>query len=244
MKLFRGASAVELMVVRVEPGEDLAPTLQQALGEMELAAAVVVSASGTLERFHLESVAAMTYPPAIYPVDKNGPATIAAAQGIVTAGKMELLLTLVRRDDLYAGIAGPGCPVLHSAEIVLLRAGNTRWNYTAHPTTGMPLFEAVTSAAGAPAAPAVPPQVILVGRPVDLAATALVPADLIRQHGALPVARTGDTIVVAMADPANPFAIDAIRDITKLRVHPVPVPGRELAIAIQQALAALSGSGR
>ena len=65
---------------------------------------------------------------------------------------------------------------------------------------------------------------------------ALVPASLIRRHHALPVARTADTVVVAMADPNNPFAIDDFRAATGLRVQPVAVPPQELLRAIDLAL--------
>jgi type IV pilus assembly protein PilB len=75
------------------------------------------------------------------------------------------------------------------------------------------------------------------GRPVDVAAIALVPAALIRKHRALPVARTADTLVVAMPDPNDPFAIDDFRAATGLRVQPVAVPPAELMRAIEQLVA-------
>src|SRR5205085_2872692 len=135
---------------------------------------------------------------------------------------------LSRRNEIFCGQVMPGTVVLHSAEFVVLRAGGMRWAFPPAPETGVPALQAVAPLGAAP--------VTLLGRPVDVSAVALVPAAMIRRHQALPVARTADTLVVAMADPNNPFAIDDFRAATGLRVQPVAVPPQELLRAIEVAL--------
>jgi type IV pilus assembly protein PilB len=77
---------------------------------------------------------------------------------------------------------------------------------------------------------------MLLGRPVDPNAIAAIPRALIQKHGCLPVAKTADTLVVAMTDPNNPFAIDDLRQACGLRIQTVAVPARDLMPALQQLL--------
>ena len=230
MHYFRGATAVEVIAVRIDAGEDLLAQLSKVVSELQLAAGAILSGSGTLEHFHLELPANLMWPPTVYAVEKGGPGQIISAQGHIVNGEAELYLTVARRDDLYAGKVMSGTRVLHTAELTLLRAGNTRWTRVAHPQTGVPLLQATS------AAPAAPSQIMLMGRPIDMAAIALVPPALLRQHGCLPVARSGETLVVAMTDPNNPFAIDDLRQATGLRIQTVAVPARELVPVLQAVL--------
>jgi type IV pilus assembly protein PilB len=55
--------------------------------------------------------------------------------------------------------------------------------------------------------------------PVDAASVALVPAAVCRRHTALPIGREDGKLLVAMADPANVFAVDDIRSLTGLEVR-------------------------
>lgn len=228
MQFFRGATAVEVIAVRVDAGEDLLASLNQVVADCQVAAGSVISGCGTLEQIRLEVPANLLWPPVAYAVEKQGPGQIISAQGHVASGQAELYLSVARRNEVHAGKVMPGNKVLHTVELALLRAGNTRWQRTGHPQTGVPLLQA-----GAPAAP---PNVTLMGRPIDPNALALVTPALIRKHSCLPVARSADTLVVAMTDPNNPFAIDALREATGLRIQAVGVPARELMPAIQHVL--------
>jgi type IV pilus assembly protein PilB len=67
----------------------------------------------------------------------------------------------------------------------------------------------------------------------------LVPEDVARKHNVLPLRRMGDTLTVAMANPANMSAIDDLRFITGHKVEPVVVP----EIAISAAIEGYYGSG-
>lgn len=227
MKVFRGATAVEIIAVRLDAGDDIADCLGRVAGDLQLAAGVVLAGSGTLARIALETPATETWPPAVYPTEKSGPGQILAAQGLVAAETVQVGVTVARRGELFGGTVIPGCRVLHAAEFVILRAGGARWGYAPSAATGVPLLE-VALPPGAEA-------ITLLGRPVDAGAVALVPAALIRRHQALPVARTGDTLVVAMADPNNPFALDDFRAATRLRIQAVAVPPAELLGAIERA---------
>lgn len=233
MQYFRGATAVEIIAVRIDAGEDLLESINRVVSETQVAAGAILSGCGSLEHFGLEVSANMNWPPAVYAQEKQGPADVISAGGHIANGYPELYLTVAKRNEVFAGKVMPGCKVLHFAELSILRAGNTRWTRVGHPQTGAPLLQAQTQAAGAAAAPA---GLSIMGRPIDMGAVALVSKELMRRHGVLPVARSGETLVVAMTDPNNPFAIDDLRQATGLRIQPVAVAGQDLMPALQQVL--------
>lgn len=229
MQCFRGATAVEVIAVRVDAGEELLAALGQAVSELQLVAGAILTGCGTLEHIHLEVPANVCWPPTVYAIEKAGPGEIISAQGHIVTGGFELQLTVARRNEVHAGKVMSGTRVLHAAEFTILRAGNTRWGRVPHPQTGVPLLQAA-----APPTAAAP--ITLMGRPIDMNAVALVPQMLLRKHTCIPVARSGDTLVVAMSDPNNPFALDDLRQATGLRIQGVAVTAAELVPAIQRLL--------
>ena len=72
----------------------------------------------------------------------------------------------------------------------------------------------------------------LTDHPVDATAVTLVPANVCRRHTALPIGREDGRLLVAMADPANVFAIDDIRSITGLEVRALVATRADVLAAI------------
>ncbi len=70
--------------------------------------------------------------------------------------------------------------------------------------------------------------------PIDASAASLVPDAVSRRHNALPIAYDEGRLVVAMADPANVFAMDDIRSITGLEVKPVVATKADVLNAINR----------
>jgi type IV pilus assembly protein PilB len=69
---------------------------------------------------------------------------------------------------------------------------------------------------------------------VDTSAVVLVPAAVCRRHTALPIGREDGRLLVAMADPANVFAIDDIRSITGLEVRALVATRADVMAAISR----------
>ena len=78
MQVFRGATAMEVLSVRVDAGEDLLQSLNKAVSETQLAAGAVVSGCGDLEHLRLEVPANVNWPPTAYAIEKQGPGLINA----------------------------------------------------------------------------------------------------------------------------------------------------------------------
>jgi type IV pilus assembly protein PilB len=70
--------------------------------------------------------------------------------------------------------------------------------------------------------------------PVDGSAVSRVPDSVCRRHTALPIGYEDGKLVVAMADPANVFAVDDIRSVTGMDVKAVVATKADVAAAINR----------
>jgi type IV pilus assembly protein PilB len=69
---------------------------------------------------------------------------------------------------------------------------------------------------------------------VDGSAIGRVPGSVCRRHSAMPIGFEDGRLLVAMADPANVFAVDDIRSITGMDVKPVVATRADVATAIDR----------
>jgi type IV pilus assembly protein PilB len=69
---------------------------------------------------------------------------------------------------------------------------------------------------------------------IEQATITLVPEQMARRYQVLPVARQGRVLTLAMVDPLNVFAIDAVQQATGLEVHPVVSREQEVLKAINR----------
>ncbi len=76
------------------------------------------------------------------------------------------------------------------------------------------------------------PTVDLSGQELDPEIVKLVPEDVARKYQLIPVSRTGATLVMAMSDPSNIFAIDDIKFLTGYNVEPIVASDEAIKEAI------------
>src|SRR5437867_2513914 len=69
---------------------------------------------------------------------------------------------------------------------------------------------------------------------IDPSAAMLIPGQVARRYRALPMAYEDSRLLVAMADPANLFALDDIRTITGMEVQPVVATAADIEAAIRK----------
>jgi len=56
---------------------------------------------------------------------------------------------------------------------------------------------------------------------IDAAVLKLIPREICEKHQVIPVRRNGPTLIVAMADPSNIYAIDELKFLTQYNIEPV-----------------------
>lgn len=71
-------------------------------------------------------------------------------------------------------------------------------------------------------------------RDVDPSAVSLVPEQVARRHRVIPIEFDDATLVVAMSDPSNVFALDDIRTITGMEIRPVVATASDIETAINK----------
>ncbi|HEY3233111.1 MAG TPA: type II secretion system protein GspE, partial [Polyangiaceae bacterium] len=69
---------------------------------------------------------------------------------------------------------------------------------------------------------------------IDAEVVQLVSREVCEKHRIIPVARSGSSLIVAMADPANPHAIDDIKFLTGCRVEAVTATESAITAAIER----------
>lgn len=77
------------------------------------------------------------------------------------------------------------------------------------------------------------PTVDMSSMEIDPEVVKLIPEDVAKKYQVMPVSRTGSTLVVAMADPANIFAIDDIKFLTGYNVESVVASEAAIKSAIE-----------
>jgi type IV pilus assembly protein PilB len=78
------------------------------------------------------------------------------------------------------------------------------------------------------------PSIDLANFEIDPAVIKIVPGDVARKYGVLPVNKTGATLTIAMGDPTNVFAMDDIKFMTGYNVEPVVASEVALRKAIEK----------
>jgi type IV pilus assembly protein PilB len=78
------------------------------------------------------------------------------------------------------------------------------------------------------------PSINLAELEVDAAVIKIIPADIAQKYQIIPVNRAGSTLIVAMSDPSNIFAVDDIKFMTGYNVEVVVAPEAALKSAIDK----------
>jgi CBS domain-containing protein len=69
---------------------------------------------------------------------------------------------------------------------------------------------------------------------IDPLVATLLPHELARRYRAMPIGERDDKLLVAMSDPANLYALDAIRSVTSREVQPVVATTSDMEQAIDR----------
>jgi type IV pilus assembly protein PilB len=69
---------------------------------------------------------------------------------------------------------------------------------------------------------------------IDASVLKLVPREICEKHQVIPVRRNGPTLIVAMADPSNIYAIDELKFLTQYNIEPVVASEAGLEAALSR----------
>ncbi len=78
------------------------------------------------------------------------------------------------------------------------------------------------------------PSIVLAAYEIEPEVIKLIPRDIVRKHMVVAVNRSGATLIVAMSDPSNIYAIDELKFLTQYNIEPVVASEPAIEDAIQR----------
>ncbi len=78
------------------------------------------------------------------------------------------------------------------------------------------------------------PSINLADFEIDGEVLKVIPKEVVNRHQVIPINRTGNTLIIAMADPSNIYAIDDVKFVSKLNVEVVVASEQAIAEAIEK----------
>jgi type IV pilus assembly protein PilB len=78
------------------------------------------------------------------------------------------------------------------------------------------------------------PAINLADIEIDAAVLKLIPREIAEKHQVVPVRRQGSTLIVAMADPSNIYAIDELKFLTQYNIDPVVASDTAIETALSK----------
>ena len=113
------SSITRMIMIRVDPGEDLLDALQRAVAEHGVENGVFVSGAGSLSSYHFHVVSTAVLPPDNAFIKGEGPFDIVAITGAVLGGRVHAHVTFTDDHRTLGGHLEPGCEVLTFAMVAL-----------------------------------------------------------------------------------------------------------------------------
>lgn len=108
-----------MVMIRVDPGEDLLAALERAVAEHGVQNAVFVSGAGSLRSWHFHVVSSRDLPPENAFAKGETAVDIVAITGFVLGGRVHAHITLTDDTVAFGGHLEPDCEVLTFAMVAL-----------------------------------------------------------------------------------------------------------------------------
>jgi predicted DNA-binding protein with PD1-like motif len=115
----RTASIRRLVMVRLNPGEDILQMLRQAVEENHIQQGLILSGLGSLNRYRVHVVKTTAMPPGDVFFEGEGPFDILALTGAILAGRVHAHITFSNTEKALGGHLEEGCRVLTFAVATL-----------------------------------------------------------------------------------------------------------------------------
>lgn len=110
--LAQSVALSRLVLVRLNPGEDVREGLTRACQEQGVRNGVILSGAGSLSRYHVHVVQSTNLPPGNTFVEGEGPYDVIAVTGLINEGRVHAHITLADAGGALGGHVEDGCRVL------------------------------------------------------------------------------------------------------------------------------------
>ena len=124
--------ASRFIALRLDPGDDLLISLRDAVNELGIRNAAILSGVGSLDRYHVHVVKTTHMPPGDTFIRGEGPFDILTVTGVVLDGKVHAHLTFSNTERALGGHLEEECRVLTFAVVFLAETSGadfTNWDH-------------------------------------------------------------------------------------------------------------------
>jgi predicted DNA-binding protein with PD1-like motif len=125
------AAIRRLVVVRLDPGEDVLQSLREAVRASGITHGLILSGLGSLSRYHVHVVKTTNMPPGDTFFEGEGPFDILTLTGAILDGRVHAHITFSNTEHALGGHLEEGCRVLTFAVATLAETDNadfTDWD--------------------------------------------------------------------------------------------------------------------
>jgi predicted DNA-binding protein with PD1-like motif len=117
--LVTSATLKRLVLIRLNPGDDILPSLQAAVDREGLRDALILNGTGSVSSYHFHVVETTQLPPGNVYVKGEGPYDILAMSGLVLAGRVHAHIVFGNTQQALGGHLEAGCRVLTFCTVAL-----------------------------------------------------------------------------------------------------------------------------
>jgi predicted DNA-binding protein with PD1-like motif len=108
-----------LMLLRLNPGDDLLRSLAEAMREQGIQSGVILNGIGSLSRYHVHVVKSTNLPPGDVFWEGEGPFDILNITGFILDGRVHAHLAFSNQEKAMGGHMEEGCRILTFAVITI-----------------------------------------------------------------------------------------------------------------------------
>ena len=117
--IVHNAAIRRLVVVRLNPGEDVLLSLRAAVQESGITHGLILSGVGSLDRYHVHVVKTTNMPPGDVFFAGEGPFDILTLTGAILDGRVHAHITFSNTEKALGGHLEEGCQVLTFSVVTL-----------------------------------------------------------------------------------------------------------------------------
>jgi len=139
-EIFGGAQVAEVYRIRLDRGDLLLETIQQAIRENHIADGAVLTAAGSLSECTFHRVKSTAEKPEDEFLTVKEPIEILNINGMIADGEPHLHLTMSGAQGAFGGHLEKGCRVLYRAEVTIAKFAGTPLARKAN-REGVPLLQ-------------------------------------------------------------------------------------------------------
>ncbi len=133
--LIQSAECRRLVLVRLNPGDDVLQSIRAAVQEQNIRNGVILNGVGSINRYHVHVVETPNLPPRDVFIRGEGPFDILSLSGLIIDGRVHAHIAFANAEKAMGGHMEEGCHILTFGAVILAETPDahfTDWDRIGH----------------------------------------------------------------------------------------------------------------